>query len=396
MAKKPHCLLLLFEGLPATVIQSQVLERVRWLENEGIATFDLLSFAHSKALFDASASRLNAIPFEMSKKITLVKGIRPAIPGSRVINRRLLALQIAKTATRYDLIQARGDYAAAVAGPWARSKRLPMIWDCRGDGEAEFYERCERQGRRGPQVTWRAREARKDGLIAARTASIASFVSHPLRAKWRGEMMGKPSCVIPCVADQKRFYFDPVLRSGMRAKLDYAPSDVVFVYSGSLNFYQGFDLMIDWFRTASTALPSARLLILTPQVAEARSMLRGMDQAQVTVISAAFENVNGYLNAADYGFLLRPVSKTNKAAFPTKFAEYGLTGLATIIGPSVPDCFEFAKSAGNLVPADAPAASLHGRTEARAATMSHFVERLTHQGLSNEICTLYRNIPKSD
>ena len=47
MARIPHGLLLSFEGLASTVFQSQVLSTAAWLQRQGIASFDVVSFAIS-------------------------------------------------------------------------------------------------------------------------------------------------------------------------------------------------------------------------------------------------------------------------------------------------------------------------------------------------------------
>ena len=70
--------------------------------------------------------------------------------------------------------------------------------------------------------------------------------------------------------------------------------------------------------------------------------------------SATISEMNGYLNAADAAFMLREPTKTNRAAFPTKFAEYCLTGLVVIMTSAVPDAYAVAQCLGNLI--DPPAA----------------------------------------
>lgn len=371
---------MLFEGLPATVIQSQVFARLRWIEAAGIASFDVLAFAPSELLFEGSERRIEGLHGTHSGPIAVERGMRPAIPGSRAWNRRLLRRWLSQPAGRYDFIHARTDYAAAVAGPLANSLGVPLLWDCRGDSESEFLERSGHLGRAGPLVDWRARQYRLDGEIAARTCTAASFVSTRLQAKWRDALSGKPGEIIPCLGDERVFHFDAALRARERARLGYAPGDVVLAYSGSLGDYQGVDLMIEWFKAASARLPTARLLVLTPETARARARLEGLEG--VTVISAPFEAVNGALNAADYGFLLRPATRTNQAAFPTKFAEYGLAGLKVIMSHAVPDCRAIAQAAGNLVPQDCDPAMLSPSTDDRQRTMEHYRATLTHTAMS--------------
>ena len=57
--------------------------------------------------------------------------------------------------------------------------------------------------------------------------------------------------------------------------------------------------------------------------------------------------MNDYLNAADFGFLLRDDTPVNRVAFPTKFAEYALAGLRVILKDSPPACVAEARKLGN-------------------------------------------------
>jgi hypothetical protein len=63
--------------------------------------------------------------------------------------------------------------------------------------------------------------------------------------------------------------------------------------------------------------------------------------------------MNRYLNAADAAFMLRAATATNRAAFPTKFAEYCLAGLAVVMTSAVPDAYATAQQLGNLLPVPA-------------------------------------------
>lgn len=389
MERKPHGLSLLFEGLPATVIHSQVLARLHWLETAGIASHDILSFAPARALFEESVTRLAGVAGAIAGRIDVRRGCKPALPGSRYWHRRQLAQWLARAPGRYRFIHARSDYAAAVAGPLARDLGIPMLWDCRGDVEGEFVERSST---RAPAalIAWRARRCRQDGEIAARTCAAATFVSRPLQARWLALIEGKPSLLLPCIADETTFFFDPVLRAATRARLGYADDHVVVVYSGSLGVYQGFDMLASRFKTIAQRNRKARLLVLTPSPLRARALLADIDPALITVAAVPFAEVNAYLNAGDIGALLRPASRTNTAAFPTKFAEYGLAGLDVLLSPTIPDCHEMAERAGNLVSPDDDLTAFRHLSRRRTAIMMHARGSLTHEALRQPSHQLYR------
>lgn len=387
MKRIPHGLFLTFEGLPATVFQSQVFARLQWLVSTGIATFDVLSLAPSRSLFNESVQRAESLRSLTSIAVTVGRSLKSAVPGSIAWNQMILNRFLAST-RHYDFIHARTDYAAAIASRFAVDSGTPLVWDCRGDSEGEFRERWA--GFSYPTVIdWRARLIRAEGERAARSCTTASFVSRPLAQLWRDALGSKRSVVIPCVGDDRLFYFDPALRAAERARLGYASDDIVFVYSGSLNPYQGLDLLIEWFARASARLRTWQLLVLTPYVQQARAQLVACDPARLKIISAPFDRMNDVLNAADFGLMLRPECRTNRAAFPTKFAEYGLAGLRVVLTPAVPDCYAIAQAAGNLAaPTDDPCSfsSLNCDRERIAA---HYRATLTHTAMSDRYRALY-------
>lgn len=400
MAEKPRGLLLLYEGLPTTVIQSQVFARLRWLEKSGIAAFDVLSFTHSSALLAESRKRAPSLANAVSGEVAVEPSLRPALPFSLAANRRTLRNWL-RGRVAYDFLQARGDYAAAVAGPLAQASALPMLWDCRGDVEAEFLER------QGGAPAWmrsfvqaRANACRHEGMLATRYASAACFVSTKLRDKWAEPIGQKPTAIIPCLADPTLFYFDAALRAKARAAWGFTANDIVFAYSGSLHSYQGFDETLAWFAEAARTQPQFRLLVVTPETAPALAATAGLPAGSVTVTSLPFDQVNRALNAADFGFLLRRPSATNTAAFPTKFAEYGLAGLPIVMSEAVPDCAAIARRVGNIRAPDATPLQNAASDEQRQQWAAHYQNNLTFDAYENATRILYnallirKNAPK--
>jgi len=339
----------MFEGLPQTVIDSQVFAGVRWLSHEGIANFDILSFACTDAALAESRGRAREIESQFERRLILQRGERPAMPWAMQVNRKRLEAFLKGAPDRYTFMHARTDYAAAVAGPVARRFAIPLIWDCRGDGEAEFRERVGRSpaGRLISAVAGLRYQAQ--GRAAARYAGRAVFVTEYLMRKWTPHLQQKPAHVIPCLADEGRFWFDPDLGDRTRRSLGWAGEHLVLIYSGSLQFYQGFDHAMTTFAEIAGLNPMARLLVLTPSVTEARDRLKAAAIDEATVVHARFDEMNGYLNAADCAIMLRPPLDMNLAAFPTKFAEFGMTGLPVLMNDAVPDCHKVAAAAGNLI-----------------------------------------------
>jgi len=387
MARRPHGLLLSFEGLAPTVFQSQVLSTAAWLQTQGIATFDVVSFAISPKLYATSARNLASLETAPEVSLRLRFGVRPALPGSVALNRMLVAPLL--RGNRYDFIQARTDYAAVVAGPLAQRRGLPLVWDCRGDGGAEFRYRAEQKAWARSIVEARCRAYVGLSNKAAEFCSAAIFVTEALRDRYASRMSGKPAVVIPCIMDAERFFFDPKLRGKTRQKLGLDEAETVFIYTGSLAPYQGFDNALQFYKEVGRS-GGTQLLVLTPEVDMASALVEAAQVKDTRVLRASFEQMNAYLNAADVAVMLRPRVALNAVAFPTKFAEFGAAGLDVVLNDSLPACMEVARAGGNLLDRKG---SIEGpRSISQRMEISSFYRRhYSHSAFVNSYRLVYKS-----
>jgi hypothetical protein len=93
----------------------------------------------------------------------------------------------------------------------------------------------------------------------------------------------------------------------------------------------------------------ARLIVLTPEAERARQVCADLPASSVICRSVKHAEVNDYLNAADFGMLLRDTTPVNAVAFPTKFAEYAMTGLTILMKEAPPACVAIARELGNYL-----------------------------------------------
>lgn len=150
----------------------------------------------------------------------------------------------------------------------------------------------------------------------------------------------------PCLSSCKKFFYNKDLRDKTRRELNYVDEDHVFIYSGGVsNLYHAPDAFIKLFKKIKEIDSNAKLLLLIKKTTPALTKLVAEDALLkdcVTVLEYVPNNhVVNYLNAADYGFLLRENIVLNNVAYPSKFAEYMLCGLPTIITESLYDCSEY-------------------------------------------------------
>jgi hypothetical protein len=382
--------LVLFEGLPPTVIDSQVLTHVRLVREELGIDLSVVAVACSHALFESSQARLEQARAVAGGEVQLISGLRPAMPGSLAINRLLLGRALAKLGS-ISFIHARADYAAAVAGPWGRRRGVPVLWDCRGDSRAELQERFE--GRASALLNYRSHLLEREMQIAGQACAGALFVTPQLQELMAPYTTGQPTRVIRCLAPETEFFFDPTLRDHVRADLAIAPDEAVYVYSGSLVAYQRFDDTVATFRAAVAAARKVRLIVLTPEVERARQVCSGLPDGSVICKSVKHAEVNGYLNAADFGMLLRDSTPVNVVAFPTKFAEYAMTGLKVVMKEAPPDCVAFARELGNYSALGAQATP--SIVAERSAYAAQATQRLGRRAAMPTYAGIYEDIAKA-
>jgi hypothetical protein len=384
-----HAALVLFEGLPPTVIDSQVLTHVRLVRDELGIDLSVISVAVSRALFESSQARLEQARAVAGGEVQLILGIRPAMPGSLAINGMLLGRAL-KRLRPVSFVHARADYAAAVAGLWGRQQGVPVLWDCRGDSRAEVRERLG-----GPSAAFRYRSYRleRELKIAGQACAGALFVTRQLRDLMAPYRADKPAWVMPCLAPETEFFFDTALRDRIRHDLAIAPDDAVYVYSGSLLAYQRFDETVATIRAALTAGQKARLIVLTPEVEHARRLCVDLPDGTVICRSVKHTDVNGYLNAADFGVLLRDSTPVNVVAFPTKFAEYAMTGLKVVMKDAPPACVAAARELGNYSALGARTAPSTAAERKRCAAQA--AQRLGRRAAMRTYTSIYQDIAKA-
>lgn len=360
MDTRPNVLLVFFEGLTGTVIDSQVLDHARELGAAGIADFEIWAVAWGGPMLKRSRAEREAAEARAGCPIRVLEGVRPGAFASAARNGRRLWRQAAGLARPVTCIHARTDYAVVACRALARRTGARLIWDCRGDAAAEVEYRPGMASPAGRLVRPLLRASlRRRRADAAARCDRALFVSTVLCEAVRERLEGKPGYVIPSCASERLFFFDPELRRRTRRELGLADGQRVLLYSGGLQPYQRFPDLVEAFGRYRRQEPEAHLLVLTPARDEAvRRLSARLPEDGWQVRSAPLDEMNRYLNAADAAFLLRHPTPTNRAASPTKFAEYCLAGLPVIMTEAVPDAHRLAAGLGNLVRFDERAGCL--------------------------------------
>jgi glycosyltransferase involved in cell wall biosynthesis len=139
--------------------------------------------------------------------------------------------------------------------------------------------------------------------------------------------------VIPTCVDFEIFKEpDQNVREQMRLKLGIKPDEKLFVYSGSLGGNYDPDILINIFRSYQKIYAETYLLILSKENFD-NDLLEHFKQAGISRMSlhnAPFEEVSGYLRAADVGFIYYKLSFSVIGRSPTKMGEYWASGIPVI------------------------------------------------------------------
>lgn len=155
--------------------------------------------------------------------------------------------------------------------------------------------------------------------------------------------------IYPCLSDQRKFYYDESLRKVSRDNLCFSDKNNVYLYAGGLyNAYHSLGEIVSFLNFIAVNDNNARFLLLSRDIIDKNDILQNYPALvgkfiNKTVLNSEMVN---YLNAADYGILFRENVPMNNVASPSKFAEYVLCGLPTIISEGIGDYSGICESNG--------------------------------------------------
>lgn len=371
---KTRFLFLLSEGFDETVIDSQVVDSVVALRAAGVE-FDILALSDGRAWWTKRAYYAERRRMIAARTGGVVR-LRPLVRRDRLVGRWLAELWLLATlgpsGLRRTVIHARGAWAAAIAGRIARRwPGVSVVFDCRGDGEAEYAQELLSRGTPpGALLEAELAPIRATHVEAVARADRVLAVSEPLRDLLVTRYGVSPELcrVVPCAADETKFRPDEAERAETRRALGIEDRFVV-IFPGRLGRWHWSEETFAAVAGVLNAHPDAFFQVLTPDVEEAEALGRRLlPDHRWNVRSAAHSEVPRFLRAADLGMLLREQHPINAVACPTKFAEFVMTGLPVLISPEIGDCSRFVveQRAGAVLERPEPDVAAAVVTELRA------------------------------
>ena len=128
----------------------------------------------------------------------------------------------------------------------------------------------------------------------------------------------------PCLSDSRKFYYSIDARKEVRNRLGISDTTRVYIYSGGVGPWHLSEKILALFSRILQFEKNSLLLYLAKDSSNINNIIFKFPQIEQKCLTFSVPNseVYNYLNAADYGLLLRENTMLNNVASPTKFAEY--------------------------------------------------------------------------
>ena len=161
-------------------------------------------------------------------------------------------------------------------------------------------------------------------------------VSNKLLNYWYREFnyKSKDHVVIPSCCSNN--YNSKVLD---REDINISENSILVVFSGSISKWHSYSKMISDFTKILNKNPKVNLLFLS-KLNSHIAIIKNKFPERVFVFWVHPKDVFSYLNIADYGYVVREDSITNKVSSPVKIAEYLSCGLKILISKNIGDYSE--------------------------------------------------------
>jgi glycosyltransferase involved in cell wall biosynthesis len=317
---------LTFNDAPSGIFSSQVVDVVKFFNNELQANTKLVSFI-SLRCFRANRKKIKN---ELSGAIVL-----PMFPGVHRWKKNSLLLYLICLWYKPTFIIGRSVIATQLALKLKNiSKIEKIIYDGRGAIAAEWKEYGVVNH---PKLLKEIFLLEKEAVL---NSDYRIAVSNKLVEYWQTEFGYHEThhVVIPCTLNK---VFEEVIINTYTVKkarelLGLNQTDTVFIYSGSLAGWQSFNLLYEFIKPILQSSENCKLVFLSEMDKQIANLQLEFKE-QVICKKVKPNEVPNYLIAANYGLLIREQSVTNQVASPVKFAEYLACGLKIIISENLGD-----------------------------------------------------------
>lgn len=323
------------------VIESQVLERAISLQKLGInvEVLFLLQSQHYLAYLKGKSQKSELLK-EINTKFFLTIGRKTKL--GRIWMMLILLSQILKYNNRKIILHCRGlgAMSSALSTKSFLSKKISVIYDIRGDAFSEkiFSKSGKSTLEYIQKIEFQALQ--KSDKILAVSHKLVTTLQERYKYNFSAE-------VFYCVAKYTNFHFKKEDRERLRTELKL-DNKIVFVYAGSLDRWHNINQILELIKSVSIEKKNIHLLLLTKdKELGLKKIIEYNIKDITTLLSVEYKNISSYLSVADISLLFRDKHPLNIVASPTKFAEYSLNGLGSIVTDSIGDYSKMVKESGD-------------------------------------------------
>lgn len=292
------------------IFQSQVIDVLKMYQSEGIY-FKLISFISIRNFFKQRDKVLKNYPNAL---------VLPMFP--KIKNWKLNSYMLKHFLKHADLIISRGIFATNLA-LLTKNRNSRVIYNGRG---AIFSEQNEFGVYNGTGLEETIFQLEKNAVL---NSDIRISVSQNLVAYWQKNFKYEKNSheIIPSATS---FSFVP---QRFNSKDNHR---VTIVFSGSFSKWQSFELMCTHFDHFLASNKNIQIKILCKN-SSVFSKLKEKYADAIQTMWVSHDKVRDVLITADYGYVYRDITETNKVASPVKIAEYLSCGLKLLISNSLGD-----------------------------------------------------------
>jgi hypothetical protein len=317
---------LTYNEAPSGIFSSQVIDVVKFLENNFNEEVKLLAFISLRG-FTKSKRQIKQ---ELPNAIVL-----PMIPKMTNWKKNKFLLSLYCNIYKPKKIIARSVMAAKLALLMRDDKKCnKLVYDGRGAIEAEWKEYKVIQD---DLLLKSIHDFEKEVILRS---DFRISVSNALVDFWRINFSytGNDHVIIPCTlnSDFENVTLAELSISNKRRELSLLEGDTVYVYSGSVAGWQSFEILFSFIEPILKKSSNNKIVFFSPQNSNLEK-LQNLFPDQVVRKHLSSDKVSDYLIVGDYGLLIRENSLTNQVASPVKYAEYLACGLKVIISENLGD-----------------------------------------------------------
>lgn len=315
-----RCLYITFNGLMDPLGRSQVLPYLEGLSKKGIK-FYLISLEKKRDVKETKEIREDLKLLDINWYKLRYFGHNTIKILFSIFQCFLVAFYLV-ISKKIEIIHARAYYPMLSVLPLKRIFKVKLIFDMRGFRPEQLVD--ERRIKKESIYYQLLKFLEKKSILAAdylvtltpEAIEIirSSYKDREIKALWM------PTCV-----DEDRFETKDLISFNNK---------FVVVYLGSLWSYYNMPAMIDFFNILKAKIANAHFLILGNNETEKLYPLlskKGLKKGEYTILTVKSAEVSKYLQSSNLGISFIYDTYSKKASFPTKIAEYLISGLPIVI-----------------------------------------------------------------